>query len=603
MSFAYRQGRHKTEEQHNGRRSKDDDSDFFGDDDDDDDSSYNGGGRIVRKASTNDSSCRVNSERTRADNRKIWGGKMIDSIKDHEGSISLYSDECLAVHGLYDAFYSRNGWCRTITYLLVFLAFGTLFLYLTVPQVLSYRQRNVVTHVSFQENRNEVLTGLPLPILTVCPRGSGTRCDCPLWRRLYCRYSIDVPNDAWRERFVELACIDEVTFTFNNPVWDNAQCDQLDPAEPDFCEPTPERIEALPHLQHMTGDALFERVVEREKNDSDGPFLTLEEVASYARLRIDNDLTFFRRLEGSVVERVPESWINRDYFDPARGQMCVQARPPFAEARQNSPGATQGLSALVTNVRETQRFSMRDVGFVSKAVDVHVSVIQVQDYNQSLLPIETQDYFPVQAGYFTDITYEIQAKIRTKGFGRESSKLCTDTDGALPRSTCIQTIAYNEGATRCGCPSESIVPADFLAAAGYADGANFAACSATTGTQQSTCFNDAIANVTRSSVSYAECPELCDSIEPVIRTRSEIQTTPLQEAYLNIVYTYLTNSSNDVINNVSQRLNIDEVVVLSVGLDTLCKGKTKKCVPFLHSCCLLQTSTLTFSRCCCWCWC
>jgi hypothetical protein len=102
----------------------------------------------------------VNTPRTVEDNKKFWGGKMVDSIQSVDGNISLFSDECLSVHGLYAAFYSRNGWGRTTLYLMTWLGFGVFFLFLTIPLIRDYQARALSTYVGFDTGTSE---GLPLP--------------------------------------------------------------------------------------------------------------------------------------------------------------------------------------------------------------------------------------------------------------------------------------------------------------------------------------------------------------------------------------------------------------------------------------------------------
>ena len=102
----------------------------------------------------------VNAPRTVEDNKKFWGGKMVDSIQAVDGNISLFSDECLSVHGLYAAFYSRNGWGRTTLYLMTWLGFGVFFLFLTIPLIRDYQARALSTYVGFDTGTSE---GLPLP--------------------------------------------------------------------------------------------------------------------------------------------------------------------------------------------------------------------------------------------------------------------------------------------------------------------------------------------------------------------------------------------------------------------------------------------------------
>ena len=261
----------------------------------------------------------VNTPRTVEDNKKFWGGKMVDSIQAVDGNISLFSDECLSVHGLYAAFYSRNGWGRTTLYLMTWLGFGVFFLFLTIPLIRDYQARVLSTYVGFDTGTSE---GLPLPIVTVCPHGDGIRCDCLLWRKLYCRYDIDVPNEEWRRRFGEYGCVRYFQRTdLGEPFWFDPQCEDFingSVALTDSCAPTQREIQDLPFLQDVNADVLYDAIVGREESDG-GPYITYEELAIYGSLRIADNVHFFRA-EGMLRDRdlvdVNAEWVERSYLEP-----------------------------------------------------------------------------------------------------------------------------------------------------------------------------------------------------------------------------------------------------------------------------------------------
>ena len=512
----------------------------------------------------------VNARRTAEDDRKIWGGKMVDSIHDHEGSISHFSDECLSVHGLYDALYSRNGWLRTVSYLFMWVAFGCLFLYLTIPQVKSFQEGNVNTHVSFEESLTSTgaAQGLPLPILTVCPRGSGIRCDCNLWRRLYCRYTVDLPDKReWRRRFVDLACINDLSFDFNgDTVWNNANCDQhfgpnSTTANVDVCDPTPQQIAAVPEIGEFTGERLFARILERE-NTMDGPYLTNEEENVYGILALSNNVVFFRHLDYLTVEPIPEEWVTRSYLDPTRTQVCVHLRPPM-DVRQTTPGSRNGIAVLITNIN-TELSPLRDVGEVSPTVDVHVNVIAASRYSQPSLVVERHEFFPVPAGFTTDIGYGVQSLERSRGYGLPSSKKCNEDVNADPRFACVQESAARLAHEVCGCPNDaSLLPAGFFSNSGVKDIPTLT-CSNSFGTVQADCVEEVL---TRSSATLEECPVLCTSFRTKMQSKSQVTLSALQRGYLQILQTALSPSPN----RTNSTIELDETAVLNVGLHSLSK--------------------------------
>lgn len=261
----------------------------------------------------------VNAPRSSEDNKKFWGGKMVDSVQAVEGNISLFSDECLSVHGLYDAFYSRNGWCRTLVYLMTWVCFGYFFFWLTIPQLRDYNSRAVSTHIYFEDR---LIEGLPLPIITVCPHGSGVRCDCHLWRRLYCRYLDDLRSSEWRQRFSIYGCPADFNRTgMGEKVWVDPQCDTLNNPNStvvDPCYPTAREIEALPSVANLTGETLFDEIVRRETSDQ-GPYITQEELMLYASRRDPGNVHFFLPdnlgTYGALPKAVPREWERTDYFE------------------------------------------------------------------------------------------------------------------------------------------------------------------------------------------------------------------------------------------------------------------------------------------------
>lgn len=259
----------------------------------------------------------VNAPRSREDDKKFWGGKMVDSVKAVEGNISLFSDECLGVHGLYDAFYSRNGWGRTLMYLVTWIGFGVLFLYLTIPLLRDYHDKAVTTFIDFPEFTTK---GVPLPIVTVCPHGNGIRCDCLLWRRLYCRYLNERPNKEWRNRFSVYGCPADFNLSRTGErEWMDPQCDTVSPnvTLDDNCLPTSQEISGIPALANVSGAELYDAVVKRE-DTGDGPYMTYDELMLYGTRRVPDQVHFFKKdssLQEGLLQPVPPQWVRKSYFE------------------------------------------------------------------------------------------------------------------------------------------------------------------------------------------------------------------------------------------------------------------------------------------------
>mmetsp|Transcript_45195 Transcript_45195/g.54803 ORF Transcript_45195/g.54803 Transcript_45195/m.54803 type:complete len:165 (+) Transcript_45195:269-763(+) len=124
------------------------------------------------------------------------------------------------------------------------------------------------------------IDGLPYPIVTICPKGSGIRCDCQLWKRLTCRYHRSNITDVFQ--FGHLTCevdwifsspqeieatIDELcSKTWNDLVWSNNNCGKILVSEQE----------------------LYERVVARQIGGY--PYLSMEETITYGACLITHVL-------------------------------------------------------------------------------------------------------------------------------------------------------------------------------------------------------------------------------------------------------------------------------------------------------------------------
>lgn len=164
--------------------------------------------------------------------------------------------------------------------------------------------------------------GETLPVVTVCPHGTGIQCDCQLWRKLYCRYQVDVPNREWRDRFSAYGCAKDFRRDGNNQhVWVDPQCEQFSNetsmlAE-DTCMSTPEEVAALPFLAEVNGSTLFDAIVKREESEG-GPYITYEEQMIYGSRRVSDKVRFYKKasgLHGVHLENVNSEWVTHTYVE------------------------------------------------------------------------------------------------------------------------------------------------------------------------------------------------------------------------------------------------------------------------------------------------
>jgi len=448
-----------------------------------------------------------------------WGGKFITNIEATKGNFSLYSDQ-FSVEGLHHAFDSTNSRLRTSAWIIAFLAFGTFFLFMTVPMVKDYQNRMVVTSIDSQQGED----GLPLPIVTICPRASGIKCDCLLWRKLHCRYRYHVRNLEWMERFDEWSCY--TNFDHSNlidntyPTLENENCNEFSFSDTevlfgspetmmlDACGVDEEILQRYPETRNMTLHNLYDQILAREGTE-DGPFITAEETILYAGMNLRGQIKFM----DSLYNHVPSNWVHHNHIEWGRSQICSQLRPPNGDARaqQRIAGAGHGLKVLVHGIQQGH-FPLRDMAESSPAVDVHINVNQNKEVGENdFIMAPRSEFFDVAAGFDTTIEYETTVFQRHRGWGSEASQTCTDTKE--PRQACVQRRKLELVGERCGCKSTQLfgnIRPEFWASP------DFLGCSVTRNTTQGDCFKEYSEFGKSVVIPYGVCPNQCQKMSPRI---------------------------------------------------------------------------------------
>jgi hypothetical protein len=151
-------------------------------------------------------------------------------------------------------------------------------------------------------------------VTTICPAGTGIRCDCQMWTRLACEFNDGSSAGLF---FRGLLCV--------LPPW-NFEITNSSLAQ--VC--SQENFTATGWINDpcgngpLDGESLYTAVLERA-SEASGPFLTSEEVAVYGGLRFDeNNLRILSKTSAvQIPEFIPSKYINYNYFDLLRGKVCV----------------------------------------------------------------------------------------------------------------------------------------------------------------------------------------------------------------------------------------------------------------------------------------
>lgn len=435
--------------------------------------------------------------------------------------------------GLKEAFDARNGYARTYYYAIIWTASAIFFLFLTVPSVLAYQDKVVLTKFETDmDNR-----GLPLPAITVCPHGTGYRCDCTLWRRLHCRYS-SLDRVDWMQRFDNFACW--AYFDFSNdaeqPMWLDPQCD-------DFTNGSIAEITCRI-------DNLFDVVVARESRD-EGPYVSFGELVDFAANDLSDQISFFRSNGPSNAIEVNKSYIKTDHIEQGRFQRCAKMEIPFdndnAEQRQRIGGSEYGILLIVGGLNVSQ-YSLRDIYRATPSVAVHVGVS-----SDSSIP-SAENFLQFGAGQHYRHEYRVQRAVRYRGWGDRFSKTCSEKIGS--RTACIQATIYTAAAKACGC--NNATSTNIL---------HLSECSATYGSPQANCIESYIdsATLVGEAIPTSVCPSPCKTTYPVSTQLSSIALSAPQLLYVNrLVY-----PSNLRIGSESSKFGIENVTLISVGAASL----------------------------------
>ena len=252
-----------------------------------------------------------------------------------------------------------------VFWLLAWTAGGVFFALQAVPLVASY-SNNFVTTTS---SDSAVEDGLDFPVVTFCPRGSGLRCDCDLWKDLLCHARAAAPSSSQAKAFgvfERYTCID-----FNASTALSCGADgRFQPPDGHGRDPCGRGLLSSPEL--------FSAMVARSANGSSHgdtevvPYLKTFEVLDYAAKTLEHDVVALLATSQAIA---PSSWWSFRVAELASLTLCAQLVVPFedprgGQLRQRLPGAHEGLVFLVVQREDEAYYSKRDIAQASPSFSV-----------------------------------------------------------------------------------------------------------------------------------------------------------------------------------------------------------------------------------------
>jgi len=229
-------------------------------------------------------------------------------------------------------------------------------------------------------------------------------------------------------------------------------------------------------------------------------------------------------------------------------------------------GATNGLTIFVTHMAEDM-YPFNNADAATPAVDIAIIVMEPERYNDTTLFLERNRYIPVAAGAVTRIEYTISELERKKGWGPSESRLCSD--GATPRSSCVEKTLSRRVATLCNC-------SDLQYLDEYAIERSLVTCSANPGTVQGDCVLESEI-WTESQVSLEKCPTRCRSFRGAAKSNIQLKLSESQVEYMKHTIAFGnpaqfgTRRAQDSVGVVDQSILQNESAIIHIGVDSLCK--------------------------------
>ena len=229
-------------------------------------------------------------------------------------------------------------------------------------------------------------------------------------------------------------------------------------------------------------------------------------------------------------------------------------------------GAMNGITIFVTHMEEDM-YPFNNADAATPAVDIAIIVMEPERYDDTTLYVERHTYFPVAAGAVTQIEYAISGLERQKGWGPSESRLCSD--GATPRSSCVEKTLSRRVATLCNC-------SDLQYLDGHAIESRLVRCSANSGTVQGDCVLESEI-WTASHVSLEKCPTRCRSFRGAVKSNIQLKLSETQVDYMKHTIAFGspaqfgTRRAQDSAGVVDQSILQNESAVIHIGIGSLCK--------------------------------
>lgn len=330
--------------------------------------------------------------------------------------------------GLSPLFNPIGTWARRISYIVFWFAAAYLFFWVIIgPTFFTLINKDVSTVVQTVQHSE----GLAFPTITICPKGSGMRCNCMMWKRLACAFLPD-RDPMQSQYFSSLICSNP------NQIELNRKCDS-DWLNLDFAN---DQCTGL-----IDSEELFNTIMDRY---SDGfPYLTGEEMLVYSGVKFDENITEVSFNDGKFGfpnTVVNASWVDYNFLSLEKMRVCMQVKIPEDElglgyTMQSSLGTDHGLQIIVNDTFNKQLSS-------AKADGVNIYL----DHNDDPeMEVSLFDKVPVATGKPSTIGFTLESTELLPGYGYDVERNCVP-DGEL-RNVCkkkVRLLSVMERCTNCG---------------------------------------------------------------------------------------------------------------------------------------------------------
>lgn len=219
-----------------------------------------------------------------------------------------------------------------------------------------------------------------------------------------------------------------------------------------------------------------------------------------------------------------------------------------------------GVTIHVTHMDDSY-YSINDAHQATPAIDIHINTIDPEQYDDLILHVERNTYFPVAAGSNMNIKYGVVEMDRKQGWGKSLLSRKCQYD-ALPRSSCVEKTLLDRASAVCNCSALKYF--NYPAAVGVISGA--AACSAIRNTSENACVDRNLQ--LKSRITLEQCPPPCHDVWGTVTSNFQTTLSEYQVEYMREVKAkmHITKSLDE---SIMQRGS----AIIHIGADTLSKYK------------------------------